>query len=527
MVGNMEKVENRFNLVDEPWIPVVGEGLVSLNRVFSDSSLKALGGNPVQKIALTKLLLAICQAAAMPKDDEEWAQMGAEGMAQKAYGYLQEKKDCFWLYGERPFLQMPAIKKAAIQNYGAVLPDISTGNTTVLLESQVEKELSDAEKALLVVQLMGFGLGGKKTDNSVSLTVGYKGKQNEKGKPSTGKPGPSIGFMGFLHNFLIGNSLLQTCWVNLFTQEKIREIGIYPSGIGTPPWEKMPEEEACSEVTELQRNLIGRLIPLSRYIVLAEEGVHYSEGILHPGYLEGVVDPSVAVDFKQKKPRIIWSDPEKRPWRNLPSLLSFLVSGAKGFDCYQLKMGLPRIRKVLSKIGIWSGGLRVSSNAGEQFVSGSDDFVESEIFIESNFIGETWFNILKQEMEVLDSISKIVYGAILNFFKTQSVEGKSQAAQASSLFWQLCEHHFQDLVNACGEQNHKSLRKVFSKIVDKVYNTYCPRDTARQLDAWAKNRPNLRWYVQGENSKPNADVKRMTKKKPKKKQKHKTDPEGE
>jgi len=44
-------VENRFNLVDEPWIPVVDVGLVSLNAVFSQPEYRALGGNPVQKIA--------------------------------------------------------------------------------------------------------------------------------------------------------------------------------------------------------------------------------------------------------------------------------------------------------------------------------------------------------------------------------------------------------------------------------------------------------------------------------------------
>ena len=55
---------------------------------------------------------------------------------------------------------MPAIKAANVQNFGAVLAEISTGNTTVLTQSQVEKMLIDADKALLIVQLMGFGLGG-------------------------------------------------------------------------------------------------------------------------------------------------------------------------------------------------------------------------------------------------------------------------------------------------------------------------------------------------------------------------------
>lgn len=70
-------VQPRFNLVDEPWIPVVDVGLVSLKDIFTHSDYRGLGGNPVQKIALTKLLLAIAQTAFTPEDDEAWAELGA------------------------------------------------------------------------------------------------------------------------------------------------------------------------------------------------------------------------------------------------------------------------------------------------------------------------------------------------------------------------------------------------------------------------------------------------------------------
>ncbi|MBX9265005.1 type I-E CRISPR-associated protein Cse1/CasA, partial [Klebsiella pneumoniae] len=74
-------MENRFNLIDEPWIAVVDVGLVSLTDIFSQPELRALNGNPVQKIALTKLLLAIAQSATTPADDSDWQQMGWQGMA--------------------------------------------------------------------------------------------------------------------------------------------------------------------------------------------------------------------------------------------------------------------------------------------------------------------------------------------------------------------------------------------------------------------------------------------------------------
>ncbi len=491
-------MENRFNLVDEPWIPVAGKGLASLSDIFSDSSLSALGGNPVQKIALTKLLLAISQSAYMPKDDEDWKNLGVSGMAKKSITYLREKKDLFWLYGKKPFLQMPAIREAEIQSFGAIQFFIATGNTTVLTQGQIETQLTDAEKAILLVQIMGFSLGGKKTDNSIVLSSDYQGKVNDKGKPSTGKPGSSIGFKGFLHSFLQGNFLQETLWLNFLTEENIKELKMFLKGFGKAPWLKMPQGEDCPVAQSLKNSYIGRLIPISRFVFLADNGFHYSEGIIHPGYSEGAVDASVAVDFSAAKAKVIWVDPERRPWRQLPALLSFLGSEKKGsFDCLQLRLGIPRAKKILAEFGIWSGGLRVSSNAGEQYVSGSDDFVESSFYLKTKSLGDIWFANLKQEMNELDNLSKIVYGVTMSFYKAQKSDGKDQAKQASNFFWQLCERKFQELINACDDKtgaNAKKLHSTFVKFVDKAYNTYCPKDTARQLDAWAANRPNLAKY---------------------------------
>lgn len=499
--------ENRYNLIDEPWIPIVDVGRVSLRDIFSRSGYRALGGNPVQKIALTKLLLAIAQAASTPTDDEDWAELGAEGMAAKCLVYLDRWHDRFWLFGERPFLQMPAICAANIQNFGAVLAEVATGNTTVLTQTQIEKNLSDADKAVLIVSLMGFGLGGKKTDNRVVLSPGYAGKSNDKGKPATGKPGSAIGFMGFMHNFLIGQSISETLWLNLLTAEQLLQLRIYSGGLGSAPWEVMPTGEACDTAKALQASLMGRLLPLSRFCLLAKTGLHYSEGITHQGYKESMIDPSVSVDFSGKDPKAIWVDPEKRPWRFLTALLGFLAQTSNtGFDCYQLRFGLPRARSV-EMLGIWSGGLRVSSNAGEQYVSGSDDFVESVIMLPEHIFGTSWFANLQLEMTELDQLSKIVYSATLNYFESQNMKDKTRAGLAGNLFWQLCERKFQDLVYACEDSNQaKAMRKSFAGFANQAYDRFCAKDTARQLDAWAKNRPNLGKYLKDQTKTEEAPV---------------------
>ncbi len=497
-------MENRFNLIDEPWIPIADVGRVSLRQVFSNPEYRSLGGNPVQKIALMKLLLAIAQAAATPADEQEWRALGGSGLAQRCLDYLGRWHERFYLFGERPFLQMPAISAAAVQSFGAVLPEVSTGNTTVLSQGQIQRSLDDADKALLLVCLMAFALSGKKTDNSVTLSVGYQGKRNDKGKPSSSKPGPAVAHMGLLHNHLLGSSLQESLWLNLLTKRQIEQIGMYVGGLGVAPWEQMPEGENCPVAQAFKQTLQGRLVPLCRFCLLAEQGLHYSEGLAHANYKEGVNDPSVAVNHSGKEPKALWVDPEKRPWRELTSLLGFFAQEtSQGFQSLQISAGLDRARDVTESFAIWSGGLRVSSNAGEQYASGSDDFVESQVWLHSAMLGQNWFAQLKAEMDGLDELAKGLYGRVMAFFKEQKVDGGKLAAQSSHMFWQLCERDFQELVNSCdpGEQHQRQrqqLRRRLAGYVHQAYDLFCPKDSARQLDAWAKCRPNTSKYLKQE-----------------------------
>lgn len=489
--------ENRFNLIDEPWIPIADVGRVSLRQIFCEPSYRALGGNAVQKIALTKLLLAIAQAAYTPIDDDDWRNLGADGLAKRCLDYLEKWHDQFWLYGERPFLQMPAIHSARVQPFGAVLPEISSGNTTLLTQSQTQKPLSDAEKAILVVVLMGFGLGGK-TDNTVVLTPGYAGKTKDGGKARTGRPGPGLESKGLSHSILTSSTLQKGLWANLFTHEQIASLAIYSSGLGEPPWQNMPKGEACIQAEMLKNSIMGRLIPLSGFCLLANEGLHYSDGIAHQGYKEGMRDPTTAVDYFGKDPKALWVDVEKRPWRQLTALLAFVSSsGQKGFDCPQLRLNLIRARKELEHIGIWTGGISVSGgDTWKQYLSAANDYVESEVVLDKSNLGESWFEILKSEMDGLDtSLKNTVFGCVRSYFKDQNMDGSNIAAQATNLFWQLCEAEFQNLIDACADQTYKTLRRVFAGFADKTYNLYCPKDTARQLDAWAKNKPNFSRYL--------------------------------
>ena len=109
-------LENRFNLIDEPWIPVIDKGRLSLRQVFSKTDNRGLGGNPLQKLALTKLLLAIAQAAFTPEDDDDLESIETSELAKKCLEYLETWYDRFWLYGEYPFLQMPVTRHYSLSH---------------------------------------------------------------------------------------------------------------------------------------------------------------------------------------------------------------------------------------------------------------------------------------------------------------------------------------------------------------------------------------------------------------------------
>lgn len=497
-------MENRYNLIEEHWIPVVGHGLVSLRHIFTNSDFSTLGGNPVQKIAIMKLLLAIAQAAVKPKDEDELKQLGVEGLCNKCLTYLDEWHHKFFLFGRQPFLQIPGINAARIQEFGALLPEVSTGNTTVLSQVQVQRPYDDAQKALLIITLMGFALGGKKTDNSIVLSPEYKGKVNDKGKPSTSRPGPSVAFKGLLHSFLLGNNLHTSIWLNILTMEQIEQTKMFNQGIGIPPWEEMPSGEDCPVAKKLKQSLMGRLIPLCRFCLLSNDGIHYSEGLAHADYKDGISDPSSAVNYSGKEPKALWVNAEKRPWRELTALLGFIDENTNyGFQSLQVRNGINRARDSIKYFYVWSGGLSVSSNAGEQYASGIDDFVESTVGLHCDMLGEQWFSQLKLEMSELDSLAKNLYGRVMMFFKEQNVDGGKLAARASGIFWQLCERDFQQLVDSCdldeeSKVKRRKLRSRFAAYVQQVYDSTCQKESARQLDAWAKCRPNNSKYLMQE-----------------------------
>lgn len=529
-------MERRFNLIDEPWLPIVDVGRVSLRQVFSEPSYRALGGNPVQKIALMKLLLAIAQAACTPEDEAQWQALGAAGLAQRCLAYLEQWHARFFLYGEQPFLQMPSVEKIIAErtekrlqsantpgkqteainsgnakSFGAgFYPDLPSENNTELSQTMFARDLSDADRAIFLISLMNFSFGGKRVESDLTSLAG-----DVLGNRYSAPSGPSIGnWTGQLHCLPLVDSLLGSLWVNLITESSIKKFNHW-DGIGIPLWEKMPTTEKDGIANKYKASYQATLLALSRFALIKRDGILYLDGLQYPKVALGWSESSLLIDRGKNPIQVKYINPEKRAWRELQSILAFnIFSSSTGFECIALKNGIERLISNYEIFSIWSGGIKVSSNSGDQSVKQIDDFSESQVWFRSEWISGTngglWFAQLQAEMSTLEAISEKLKAGVVAYFKEQTGKGnkdpkvaKDMAEQASHHFWQLCERDFQTLLEHCenGEAHaamRRRLRLGFARYAQQAFDRHCPQDTARQLDAWAQHRPKLGKYLKQE-----------------------------
>lgn len=494
-----------FNLVDEKWIlTAASPERKSLRDVFSDPALSRLSGNPVDKIVVFRFLLSIVQASNDLPDLDAWLDLTTEDMAANALAYLDKWHDRFDLFGDKPFLQFPRLDaeiKALPQDdkpMASCIPEeFATGNNTVLSQWNMARGLKLAEQAILLLRSSCYSCGTKnKKARMISLSKNYQ-------KPATMKMGTLLGSGGYLHSYLAADTLLDSLRLNLLTDEDIRRTNAFPGGKGIPFWEDMPTGEIDARAESYRKSYLGQLFPVDKFLLLCGDQIYKIDGVVYPSHKEGLVDPAVRI----VNDKAVWAKTDKHPWRELPALLAFLEADSGSvpsplFLCF----GTEKIREAAGKaVAVWVGGISVSSNAGEQYVSGKnkDGYVESEFsFSTGNMLGKNYLRF-KNFMQDLDDESKTLYGAVLGYYKTLKTDpdpaGKFAGA-AAARFWDEMSNRAQDALDftfsdAPDEQYDADLaerKKKWHGLVLDIYSAACPRDTPRQLEAWVECTPNFK-----------------------------------
>ncbi len=485
-----------FNLVDEKWIPTAASSeRKSLRDLFSDMSQQKLSGNPVNKIVVFRFLLSIVQASNNLPDLDAWLNLTTETMAANALAYLEKWHDRFDLFGECPFLQFPQLDgKGTVSSLGSLQVEVASGNKVVLTEWNLFHAPNLSRLSTLLLRSACYGCGGKKYDNTVILSPSHA-------KKSTGKSGTLLGYAGFLHSYLIADTILDSLRLNLLTDEDIRDAKVFTEGKGIPFWEDMPKGEADKRALSYRKSYLGQLFPLDKFLLLRGNHIIMTDGIVYPGHKEGLVDPAIRI----VKDKAIWVNTDKHPWRELPALLAFLEadSGSVRSPLF-LCSGLDKIREAeRNDIAVWVGGLSVSSNAGEQYVSGKDGYVESEFSFSAEYMQGKNYLRFKKFMQDLDEESKTLYVSVAGYFRKMNMDpdpaGKFAGA-ATARFWDEMSGYAQDALDftfsgASNEQYETELterKKKWHRLVLDIYRAVCPSDTPRQLEAWVECSPSFK-----------------------------------
>lgn len=484
-----------FNLIDRNWIKVLGRAApVSLREVLSDPELKKLGGDPVEKIVVTRLLLAIAHAALEIPDEDAWHRLDDRTLSAEVLTYLERWHDRFDLFGEKPFLQFPQLDKGNVLAMGTTSVNVASGNKTVLTGWQRAGAYHAADCAYALLRQSCYGCGGKRYDNDLVLSPGYDRKS------AAGKGGTLLGYIGYLHALLLGRNLLETIRFNLLTAAEVAGMAVFTGGIGRPFWEAMPEGENCGRSREYLTTYQGELFPLDKFLLLRPDGIVMTDGIAYPNHKSGLIDPGVTFRQEKSDVKAVWASTAKRPWRELPSLLMFLDSAKSMRMPYFVSCGIAKLRQSdAGDVALWTGGMQVSSNSGEQYLSGRNDLVESEFELAVDRLAEPEFKYFCSLMEELNRYSAIVYKAIAGYYQELNLEqGGGIASEASSAFWEMAETQAQRCLDiafgddAGRDAGSEKLFQDMRQAVEEVYRDFCPNDTPRQLTAWVKSMPNFR-----------------------------------
>ena len=288
-------MENRYNLVDEKWI-MSNVGMVSLMDCFTNDEIYTVGGTITQKLCLLKLFFAIGQASNDFDDVDAIAEAGIETVRKNIINYLNEHRDQFWFYGDRPFLQFPKLAEFDKDKYFVEYEinkfdeSAASGGNGVYVDTQKKEHYSDSDKAHLLMVLLGspvknkIFMGNKKMVQFASSK--YIKAAAVKNNAIVSANNSCVGFFcgnrGMLHGFVAGESIMQSVFVNILPNDEIDEIvssNPYLEEKGVPPW----EIEDLHEEHEYKNTYYAYLVPMNRFALFNDsdsmfrctEGIQY------------------------------------------------------------------------------------------------------------------------------------------------------------------------------------------------------------------------------------------------------------
>jgi CRISPR system Cascade subunit CasA len=496
-----------MNLTTDDWIPIVWNdgkpGTVSLNEAFERGhEIQDLAVRPHERIALMRMLICIVQAALDgPADSDEW-EACRRRIAPSALEYLDRWRQCFELFGTgQRFSQVAGLEKPMAKSKGDDDNEgnstskldlaLATGNNTTLFDNTggSDRTFTPAELALMLTTFQCFSPGGR-----IGVAL-WNGKETS-GKGSSNHAPCLAG--GMLHSLLRGEDLLSTLHKNLMTKTQAEQFFGQDSW-GRPVWELMPQQSAdLDAVRNANRTYLGRLVPLTRAIWLADDGptLVLANGLDYGSFFEdGWREPSGTIVTRtvkgQPKRVVLQTSIEKSAWRELHALTVKAIS--------QNSNGGPAALQNISgdeAFDLWVGGL-VANKAKPV------DTTEAVFHIPATMLRETSQMAYEEGVKWAEGTEFRVMRAVSAYHKElgdnlDRPEMRNRRHQiqtnAAPQFWTDIESGVPGLLEVAAHPESLGLNREWHKTqwghfvwraACAAYERSCPHETPRQIRAYA------------------------------------------
>ena len=314
----------RFNLIDEPWIPVsMMDGSVDevpLRALFRIApQIKSIGGDiPQQEPVILRLCLAIVYRAYalacvpnMTHEEmlDEWRSNWENGSFDKEVvdGYLDRVHDSFYLLGDKPFMQVSSLEyESRTKQYDAVselIADVPKEEKFLfsMRAKNAPKRIGLGEAARWLLFCQAYDVAGIKTPVVGNSKVKSGKVYAPKGIPSTGWLG-SIGLV-----FIEGKTLFETLMLNWVMFDDVAGRGPYFGIEGDlPSWERPSD---ITDMAEFEPNGPASLLTVSdrRMRLVPDDSGSSVVGVVN--CYGDIVRPLPAASYE---PMTAWYESEKK-----------------------------------------------------------------------------------------------------------------------------------------------------------------------------------------------------------------------
>lgn len=475
---------DRFNLIDEDWIPVLMvDGTcrrASLHDIFSKGSgIADLSMVAYERISVMRLLICIAMAALDVddlKDEEAWL-TAREKVSPAVLDYFEKWHDRFNFYGEHAFMQPDDLSSEPNACLAKLFPHRASGNNGTLFDHaavSANKNIPVEDVPIGMLTYLNYSAGGR---HAKCMWTGVSTEATVTAGPCREK--------SMLQTYLVGGTVLDTVWSNLITGKMMT---LLPStALGRPFWEFDSLDRGKLQKESISHALCGRLVPLSRVMKFLPDRDEFvmGEGLKYAPLPESR-DPMGAViaryDAKSKSEvdTYVSASVEEMPWRNLWGILSM-----------EEKHGTITLRHIStlaerdpdSVVSIWCGGL-VGDQAKDVAV------VEWRTSLQAGLIGEGELQVYKSGIESSKLASdKLLYGAAKVYCLEMKIDGVGVVLQpARRFFWESLEkeqHRLQALAFE-GRGTMDDWKALTLSVAREAFRRACPHATGRQLEAYVR-----------------------------------------